>query len=894
MGVENIDKMFQPETVAVIGASEREGSIGNAIMGNLVNGGFSGMVCPVNPKHKTIWGLPAHNSIMDLDTAADLVIISTPIVSVPDIIRECAEAGVGGAVIVSAGGKETGEKGRALEKAIKEDAKSSALRIIGPNCLGIINTRAKLNASFGRRMPLPGRMAFISQSGAICTSILDLSIKEQFGFSYFISLGSMLDVDFGDMIDYLGSDPDVSSIVMYIEGFTRFRNFMSAARAVSRVKPVIALKAGRTKAGAKAAASHTGAMAGEDAIYDAAFKRAGIVRVKTFEELFDCSEMLAKQPKPYGSGLGIITNAGGPGVMASDALADYGLDPVPLSSETLRQLDEILPSYWSRANPIDILGDASPERFQKAVEICLNAPEINGLLIMLSPVALINPTDVAKVLAEMFRNKSYPVITSWIGGFDVEEGVRIFNQAGVPTFDTPERAVRAFMDLYIYGKNIEMLQEIPSKVSGKIEFDHNQAKAIIDKGIEDKNHILTEVEAKRLLSSYGIPVNQTIVATDANEAVKKAGEIGYPVVMKIFSREITHKTDAGGVCLNLGTDAEVADAFTEIITKAARYAPDADIEGVTIQPMLKSMDYELILGAKKDPDFGPVILFGMGGMMTEVLKDRAIALPPLNRLLARRLMEETKVYQVLKGFRNNPPADLVLLEEIIIRLSQLVTDFPEIEELDINPLFVAQSDICAVDARVVIKPSEVLAPLHLVISPYPNQYESTFVCEGVGELFIRPIRPEDAPLLIDLFETLSPQSVYFRFFGHLKRLPHSMLARFTQIDYDREIALVALSESESGDKILGAVRVITEINSRMSEFAIVVGDPWQGKGIAAALFSRCLSIAKEHGIKKIWGMVLPENIHMLNLGKKLGFNITRMPGSNNYELQLDLTVMPEQ
>ena len=797
-------------------------------------------------------------------------------------------------MIISAGGKEIGAKGRELEKAIKLEAERSEMRIIGPNCLAIVCSKSKLNASFASHLPLPGKMAFISQSGAINAAVLDLSMREHIGFSYFISLGSMLDVDFGDMIDFLGGEPDVSSIVMYVEGFTRFRNFMSAARAVSRVKPVIALKAGRSPAGAMAAASHTGALAGEDAVYDAAFKRAGVVRVKTFEELFDCAELLAKQPRPKGSGLAIVTNAGGPGVMATDSLSDYGVEPVSLSKETLDKLSATLPPHWSGGNPIDVLGDASPELFRKVVKICLEDPEVNGLLVMYVPQALSDPAEMAAALIDLLKGKPFPVFTTWMGGPEAEKGREIFNHAGIPTFDTPERAVRAFMDLYNYSRNLEMLQQIPPKLPKKLEFDRERAQNIVSEGLKRNIFLLTEVEAKNLLSAYGIPVNRTEISVSVEEAVEKSEKLGFPVVMKIYSREITHKSDFGGVKLDLKSQPEVEKAFKEIMENAAAANLADKIEGVTVQPMIRSPGYELIAGSKKDRDFGPVVLFGMGGTMTEVLRDRSIALPPLNRLLARRLMEETKVYKLLQGYRSFPPANLPLLEEILIRLAQLVTDFSEIEELDINPLIVIGNEICAVDARVILKPSKVRAPLHLVISPYPNQYEAQVINDEVGRLFIRPIRPEDAPLLTELFDSLSPRSVYFRFFAPLKSLPHSMLARFTQIDYDREIALVAIQESQDVEKMLGVARFIVERNQKHAEFAVVVGDQWQGKGIGAELLKHCLSIAKEYNIERVRGIVLAENTQMLALGRKLGIKATKVPDANEYELELELGKIPEE
>jgi acetyltransferase len=886
MSVENLEKIFQPKSIAVVGASERKGSVGAALMHNLIERGFAGEIHPINPNHKKIWKLPSCPSIKDLEVPVDLAVISTPIALVPQIVKDCVDVGVGGAVIISAGGKEIGEQGKKLEAAIQKEVGHSGLRIIGPNCVGVMSGRSKLNASFSNQMPLSGKMAFISQSGAICAAILDLSIKENIGFSYFVSLGDMLDVDFGDMIDYLGGESEVSSIVMYVESLTNFRKFMSAARAVSQVKPIIVLKAGRTPAGALAAASHTGAMAGEDSVYDAAFQRAGILRVKTFEELFDCAELLAKQPKPAGPGLAIITNAGGPGVMATDALSDFGYEPVSLSTETFQKLDEILPPYWSKRNPIDMLGEAKPELYRKVVEICINAKEVNGLLIMSAPQALADTAEVAAALVDLIREKPIPIITSWVGGGNMQTGRDIFNQAGIPTFDTPERAVRAFMDIYRFSKNIEMLQQIPSRFPRELKFDRKKAKDMIQAGLDTKNRLLTEMEAKELLSAYGIPVDPMESAVDKEEAVNKAEAMGFPVVLKINSRDITHKSDANGVLLDLKNESEVRNAFDRIIKNAQAYSPNARSDGVAIQPMRKRPDYELILGAKQDRDFGPVILFGMGGILTEVLEDRAIALPPLNRLLAKRLMEGTKVYRLLQGYRDIPPARIPLLEEILIRLAQLVTDFSEIAELDINPLFVNEKNACAIDARVLLKPSQTPAPLHLVISPYPDQLEERTRTKTGIDIFVRPIRPEDAPLLVELFESLSPKSVYRRFFTPMKRLPHSMLARFTQIDYDRHIALVALSVSKSKESMLGVSRVIMERNQKVAEFSVIVSDPWQGKGIGAALLQRCLAIAKDRGIEKVMGTVLAENTQMLALGKKLGFTINRVLGVGEYELSL--------
>jgi acetyltransferase len=813
---------------------------------------------------------------------------------VPGIVRQCAEAGIGGAVILAGGGKETGPQGAQLEASIRAAAGSS-LRIIGPNCIGLICMRCRLNVTLSQQLPQAGNLAFISQSGAIGTAILDFACKERIGFSHFLSLGSMLDVDFGDAIDYLGNDPAVGSIVMYMEQLSRVRNFMSAARAVARVKPIIALKAGRTAAGARAAASHTGAMASEDAVYDAALQRAGILRVHTFEELFDCAELVAKQPRPLKSGLVIVSNAGGPAVMAADALNDYGVDPVSLNAATLEQLDRILPPFWSHANPIDIQGDASPQRYLEVIDIVLKAPETNGLLIMLAPQALTEATAVARLLAEhLKKGKPIPIVTAWLGGCAVEPGRDIFNKAGIPTYHSPERAVRAFMDLYRFGRNIEILQQIPASLPRRLTFDHSAAQDIIARRTAASPVWLDEVEAKALLSAYGIPVNPTRQAGDADQAVAAAEAMGYPVVLKIDSPQITHKSDAGGVALNVNTARHVRRSFTDLCTRVGGQHPAAQIRGVTVQPMLTRMDHELILGVHRDRDFGPVILFGQGGIAAEITGDRSLALPPLNRPLARRMIEETKIHRILCGYRSLPPADLGLLEELLVRLAQLATDWAQILTIDINPLMISGSRCCAVDARIALAATDIRAPMHLVISPYPRQFETRLKWSGIGEVCLRPIRPEDAHLMQAMFETLSMQTIYYRFFSPLKSLPPGMLARFTQIDYDRETALVAVRETEESEEIIGVARVLGTMNPAESEFAVLVGDRWHGKGIGAALLKRCLWIAKQRGITTVWGSVLAENTHMLALGRKLKFAARRIPESSEYELRLDLTKVSEQ
>ncbi len=892
MSIYNLEKIFEPSSVAIIGASEKEGTIGHALIKNLVEGNYPGKVYPINPRYESIKGLTSFPSILATGQTINLAVIATPIAQVPSVIKECVQANVSGAIIISAGGKEIGSKGQQIEEEMEKEALKGGIRIIGPNCMGIVSAEAKLNATFASLMPLPGRLAFISQSGAICSAILDLSLKEGIGFRYFVSIGSMLDVDFGDLVDYLGHDPEVSSIVLYMENLTHIRKFMSAARAVSRVKPIVVLKAGKSEAGARAASSHTGAMAGEDAVYDAAFKRAGVVRVNTIQELFDCAELMAKQPVPKGSGLGIMTNGGGPGVMATDALASYGLEPVLLTEQTLKSFDEFLPPFWSRANPIDILGDATPERWKKAIDVCLSAREVKALLVIFAPQALSDANAVAHAMIEALQGKSHPPIFAvWMGGENAEQGLHILNKAGIPTYETPERAISAFMYMYSYARNLEMSREIPPKLPGSLEFDQSSAKSIIENALNRADTLLTEPESKVLLKAYRIPVNPTEVAPSLEEAVRIAQEVGYPVVMKVHSRNITHKTEAGGVQLNLRGKEDVSMAFEKIMANAKAYDPDAELLGVTIQPMLECPDYELILGTKSDPDFGPVILFGMGGIMTEILKDRAIALPPLNRLLARRLMQGTRVYRILRGYRNRPAANLELLEEILIRLAQMVTDFPEVEELDINPMILIGGQALAVDARVIVKGSQVPSPHHLVISPYPNQYETTATTKGGLELFIRPIKPEDAPLLVDLFHSLSERSIYYRFFSPLKSLPPEMLARFTQLDYDRDMALVAFDKTHLGEKMLGVARFMGQQGGERGEIAVAVGDPWQGKGVGVVLMKRLMMIAKERGMASLGGPVLEENTHMLALARKLGFGVSRLSPEGAYEIKMDLKSM---
>lgn len=869
MSAKNLDKILNPESIAVVGASNNEGSLGYIIFRNLLKGGFKGPIYPVNPKYKTVLGRDSYRSVADIEGTVDLAVVVTPIDVVPMVIRECARKGILGVVVISAGGKETGEKGKRIEEQILSEAKEAGIRIIGPNCLGVIRPSIGLNASFSHRMALLGGLAFISQSGALLTAILDKSFKEGIGFSYLISLGSMADVDFGDVIDYLSVAEDVTSIILYIESLTNARKFMSAARSVAQIKPVVVVKSGRSQSGAQAAASHTGAMAGEDDVYSAAFKRAGIVRVKTIKELFDCAEALAKQPRPRGPRLCIVTNAGGPGVIAADALEDWGYKPAELSEDTIKKLGSVLPPHWSRRNPVDILGDATPKRYRDAVSVCVESGEIDGLVVMLTPQAVTSPTDVARVISEMASKGkiSIPIFAVWMGGPEVEEGITLLNKANIPTYETPEEAVNTFVYMYHHTHNLKLLEEAPRELHMELGLNRERVRGIIGEYLADgKPVVLSEFVSKEILESYGIPVNKTLVATSPEEAASVARKLGFPVVLKVYSPDITHKTEAGGVVLNLSSEQEVIAAYKSIVQNARRYKPEAEILGVTVQGMIKEQGYEVILGSKQDPIFGPVILFGMGGIMTEIIKDRAIALPPLNSTLARRLMEETKVYKLLKGFRNRPPVNLKLLEEILIRFSHLVSDFPEISEVDINPLFAGEKRIVALDARVLLRPTKVRSPEHMVISPYPYRYETHLRLHDGTPVFIRPVRPGDENLLGEFIAGLSSLGEAS---GFVKLLNP---ARYTQVDYDRDMVVVALKEEQGRSIIVGLGRVVFYPNLDRAELSIAVGKPWRKKGLEEKLINMCIELAKEKGFRLLVSE-FEDDFELEKLYRESGFKV---------------------
>ena len=875
-----LDKIFNPKSVAVIGASDEEGSVGYALMKNFLDSSFEGEVYPVNIRKKEILGLKAYPTVEQLPKTVDLAIIATPAKTVPDVLEQCGRAGIKGVIIISAGFKEVGPEGKALEDKLLEIKRKYGLRIIGPNCLGIIRPSINLNATFINKMPKPGNIAFISQSGALGAAILDWAIQENIGFSNFISVGSMIDVDFGDLIDYLGTDPQTRSILMYIEGMTDARKFMSAARHFARTKPIIVVKAGKFSESAKAAASHTGSLTGEDDVYDAAFKRAGIVRVEEIADLFNCAEVLGLQPLPKGPNLVIVTNAGGPGVMATDALIARGGKLAKLSPQTMETLDSILPPYWSRGNPIDILGDAGAERYKAVLEACFKDENVDGILVIYTAQAVTDSIEVAKDIVEVYKNEKYrnkTILTSFMGGEAVGEANRILNENGLPTYSTPEQAVKTYLYMYQYKRNLELLYETPEELPVDISPPKRPILVAMRNAVMENRELLTEAEAKNLLEYYDLPVVKTYVARTADEAVQRASQIGYPVVLKILSPQITHKTDAGGVALNLKSETEVREAFEQIIKNAKAYNSNAEILGVTVQPMIKKNGYEVIIGAKKDPIFGPVILFGMGGVGVELFKDYAIGLPPLNQTLARRLMEETKVYQLLKGYRNLPPANIKLLEEILVRFSQMIIDFPQIREVDINPLLINEKEAYVLDARIAIDKDLIFRKVephqHLVISPYPKKYETLWKLRDGRTVLLRPIKPEDEPLWLEMFQSFSEESIRYRFFQIIKDTPHEVRVRYCNIDYDREIAIVAELNEEGRRRILGVVRISLEPDRKKGEIAFIVADPWQGLGLGTKMVDYAIEIAKDMEVETLYAIMLSDNYQAINLTKKMGFTL---------------------
>jgi acetyltransferase len=892
-----LNSFFNPESVAVIGATDKVGSVGRTLLWNLISNPFGGTVYPINPKRHSVLGIQAYPDIQSVPEPIDLAIIATPASTVPDLVGQCADRGVKSVIVISAGFKEIGKEGLVLEQKIREHLQRSQLRLIGPNCLGLMNPRSGLNATFASAMARPGNVGFISQSGAFCTAVLDWSFAENVGFSAFVSIGSMMDVDWGDLIYYLGDDPHTQSIVIYMESIGNARSFLSAAREVALTKPIIIIKAGQSEAAAKASASHTGALTGSDEVLDAAFRRCGVLRVLRISELFNMAEVLAKQPHlPKGPHLSIITNAGGPGVLATDALIATGGELATLAEETIQTLNGFLPTHWSHGNPIDILGDADPERYTKTLEVAVKDPNSDGLLVILTPQAMTNPSETAEKLKHYAQSTNKPVLASWMGGDEVTSGEIILNRANISTYRYPDSAARLFNLMWRYSYNLGGLYETPIlPLDAEDGPDRAAVEHIIKTAHQAGRTLLTEQESKQILEAYRIPTVKALIAKTEAEAVECANSLGYPVVLKLWSETITHKTDVGGVQLNL-TDADAVQwAFQAIQIAVSEKAGAEHFLGVTVQPMVDARSgYELIVGSSIDIQFGPVLLFGSGGQLVEVFKDRAIALPPLNTTLARRMMEQTKIYKALQGVRGRKSVDLPALEHLLVQFSQLVVEQRWIKEIDINPLLASADQLLALDARVVLHPpesqeNELPKP---AIRPYPIQYVSLWTLYDGTSITIRPIRPEDEPLVVQFHETLSEQSVYLRYFHLMKlsrRIAHERLTRICFIDYDREMALVAdYKNPQTGQHEILAIGRLSKLHGiPEGEFAMLVSDTYQRKGLGTELLRRLIQVGKDEHLKRINAEILAENSAMQRVCEKVGFHLSRA-GSDLVKAKIDL------
>ncbi|HSK92920.1 MAG TPA: bifunctional acetate--CoA ligase family protein/GNAT family N-acetyltransferase [Candidatus Angelobacter sp.] len=890
-----LEAIFSPRSVAVVGATERSGAVGRTILENLLASPFGGSVHPVNPTRGTVLGLPAVPRLGDLPEAVDLAVIVTPAATVPDVVDEAVELGIPAAVIISAGFRETGPQGAALEERIRRSAQGR-MRIIGPNCLGVMNPRIGLNATFATRVARPGNVGLVSQSGALLTAILDWAEREAVGFSRVVSLGSMLDVGWGDVIDHLGDDPHTTSIVMYMETIGDARAFLSAAREVAASKPIVVIKPGRSSEAARAAASHTGSLAGSDEALAAAFRRVGVLRVDTISELFYAAEVLATQPRPRGRKLSMVTNAGGPGVLATDTLIEGGGVLAELSDATLAALDAALPAAWSHGNPVDVLGDADAERYETAASAVLGDPDTDGLLVILTPQAMTDATGTAERIAALSRGARVPVLASWMGAEQVAEGRRALRAAGIPSFPYPDLAARLFNFTWRWADNLRSLSETPAlPVGGEAAGAAQAAGAVLEAVRAEGRTLLTERESKQLLAAYGIPVVDTRVAADETEAVAAAGAIGYPVVVKLHSRSVTHKTDVDGVRLNLADAEAVRRAVAEIREAVESRVGPGHVDGVTVQPMIRSTGYELIVGSSTDPQLGPVLLFGLGGQLVEVLRDRALGLPPLNTTLARRMIERTRIAEALRGVRGRAPIDLGRLEELLVRFSQLVVEHPTIAEIDINPLLASPERLLALDARVVLHPAD-LPPDRLprpAIRPYPTEYVRAWRTPDGVPLTIRPIRPEDEPSMVRFHEGLSPETVHARYFSYLRlsdRTAHDRLARVCFIDYDRVMALVAEHAPAGGGdpEIVGVGRLIRLHGRSEGEFAILVADAWQRRGIGTVLLSDLVAIGRREGLHRIVGDILESNVGMQRVSRRLGFGLRHDRDAETVTAELDL------
>jgi acetyltransferase len=879
MSVRHLKHFFTPRSVAVIGASERLGSVGATVLANIASGKFKGTIWPVNPKYRELAGMPAWRDVADLPQAPELAVICTPAATVPGIIAVLDARGCKAAVVLSAGMDAQASDGRSLRQAMLDEARPHLLRILGPNCVGLLVPGWGLNASFAPVAALPGRIAFVAQSGALVTAVLDWARARRIGFSCFISLGDASDVDFGDLLDYLAGDPGTDAILLYAESVRQARKFMSAARSAARAKPTIIVKAGRVAEAAHAAFSHTGALAGSDQVYDAALRRAGMLRVYSTSELFDAVAILAQPRRPAGPRLAILTNGGGPGVMATDTLIAGGGMLASLAPSTLARLSGALPATWSHGNPVDIIGDAPVERYRLALQALVAEPGADAVLLIHAPTAIVPSSDIARALLPLLRTAARPVLCCWLGGASVAQARSVCLDAGVPVFDTPEEAVRGFLELVDYQRNQQVLMQVPPACTLEPP-DRAGARGRIAALLAAGVTAVGEADAKAILAAYGIPVVATESAPDAAAALAAARRIGYPVALKVLSPDIAHKTDVGGVVLDLSNESELAHALDAMLARVRVARPQARLEGFTVQAMARRpRAHELIVGVSTDPVFGPVVLFGQGGVAVEVTADQAIGLPPLNHVLAADLVGRTRAARLLAGFRDYPRADMDALYDVLVRVGQLAADLPELAELDINPLLADADGVVALDARMRLVP---VAPgqdplARLAILPYPDQLERR-VDSTLGPLILRPIRPEDAPAHQAFFHALSPEDVHFRMFGMLRELPPAQLARFTQIDYAREMAFIATRRGQEGDETLGVVRVIIDPDNIAGEFAIIVRSDLKGRGLGRLLMDCMLDYCRGRALTLVRGAALSANTRMHELARACGFQL--LPASD--------------
>ncbi|OGA28000.1 MAG: GNAT family N-acetyltransferase [Betaproteobacteria bacterium RIFCSPLOWO2_12_FULL_67_28] len=888
-----LSALFQPASVAIIGASNEAGSVGAVLAENMA-AGYRGSLYAVNPKHRSVHGLDCYPAVGKIPQRIDLAVIATPAHTVPGVIEECGEAGVRAAVVITAGFSETGPQGARLERALLENARRYRLRVIGPNCLGLMRPETGLNATFARGGALVGSIGLISQSGAVCTAMLDWAHSHGVGFSSVVSLGGSTDVDFGEIIDFLVNDPKTEHILLYIEGVRDARRFVSALRAAARVKPVILMKVGRHPAGSRAAMSHTGAIVGADDVFDAVVRRAGAVRVSTIGQIFAAAQAFASHLWPKGDRLAVITNGGGPGVMAADRAADLGIPLAELSPRTIESLKSALPANWSHSNPLDLIGDADAARYAAATAACLADDGVDGVLVMLTPQAMTDPASAARAVIEAARGSQKPMLSCWMGEEQVIPARRLLAEAHIPVFRNPEGAVELFAHVASFYRNQRTLLRTPGPLSLQARPDLEGARAIVESALAEHREVLNEMESKALLAAFRIPIAKTMVAHSPMEAMLLAQELGYPVAMKVDSPEITHKTDAGGVRLNLGNAQSVRAAYQEIVEAVGRHRPGAHIHGVAVEPMIvRPNGRELMIGVIRDPVFGPAITFGTGGTAVEVHRDRAVALPPLDTFLVADLIRSTRVSKLLGAFRHLPPVDLATLENVLLRVSEMVCELPWLVELDINPLIVDEHGAIAADARVVVgrRAPGRIPYSHMAIHPYPSKYVRTWQLPDGQVVTLRPIRPEDAAIEQEFVKSLSDESRYFRFMNTLRELTPMMLVRFTQIDYEREMAFIAVIEEGGREFEIGVARYITNPDGDTCEFALVVTDHWQRHGLGRRLMELLIEVARSRGLSAMVGHVLANNKSMLELCSDLGFVIAESPDEPT-QRRATLTLVP--